>query len=81
VFRTLRPWIKLDLFNAFDNDKLVSFDTTVEPDPASPVDALGLPTGYIRSASFGNARSAGNFPRSLGVTGGRTFRMSLGFRF
>ena len=81
VFKTLRPWVKLDLFNAFNNDKLTSFNTSIEPDPDSPVDALGLPTGYIERESFGTATSAGNFPRSLGVTGGRTFRMAFGFRF
>lgn len=81
IFKTLRPWVKADLFNAFNNDKLVGFNTTVSPDPASPLDALGLPTGYIKSANFGKARSANDFPRSLATSGGRTFRMSVGFRF
>jgi len=81
IFKALRPWVKADLFNAFNNDKLVGFNTTVSPDPASPLDALGLPTGYIKSANFGKARSANDFPRSLATSGGRTFRMSVGFRF
>ena len=75
------PWVKFDVFNLFNNDKLIGFDTTVIPDLDGPVDALGLPTGFIRGQNFGEARGAGDFPRSLGATGGRTFRMSVGLRF
>ena len=81
LFGSLRPWLKFDLFNLFNNDKLIGFDTTVEPDPASPRDALGLPTDFIRGENFGEVRGTGDFPRSLARTGGRAFRMSLGFRF
>lgn len=81
MFRTLRPWLKVDVFNLFNNQKLVGFDTTIEPDFDGPLDALGLPTTYIRSDTFGEARSSGDFPRSLSLAGGRGFRMALGFRF
>lgn len=81
LFRELGPWVKVDLFNLFDNDTRIGFDTTVVPDYDGPVDALGLPTGFIRGENFGEARGAGDYPRSLGLTGGRTFRMSFGVRF
>ncbi len=82
VFRSLRPWIKLDVFNLFDNNKQIAWNTTVVPDPTSPRDSLGLPTGYRQGAAFGTATSNAQFPASLpGVTGGRTLRLAFGFRF
>jgi hypothetical protein len=82
VFRSLRPWIKLDLFNVLNNDKLISWNTTVKADPNSPKDSLGLPTGYLPGALYGQATSTGNFPVPFnGATGGRTFRMAVGIRF
>jgi hypothetical protein len=81
VHSSLSPWIKFDVFNLFDNDTLIAFDTTVRPDPASQTDALGLRTGHIQGANFGEARSANDYPRSLGLPGGRSFRLSFGFRF
>jgi hypothetical protein len=81
VFKSLRPWLKIDLFNAFNNDKLVEWDTTVLQDPSSALDSLGLRTGFVRGENFGEARGPNDYPKSLGTSGGRTFRMSLGFRF
>jgi hypothetical protein len=82
VFKTLRPWLKFDVYNAFNNQKLIAYNTTVNPDPNSPLDSLGLRTGYIKSASFGKATSNGHFPIAFqGVTGGRTYRVALGLRF
>jgi hypothetical protein len=82
VFRTLRPWLKLDFFNIFDNTKVIGFNTSIRPDPDSPLDALGLPTGFIRGDSFGKPQSTGDFPvSSAGTNGGRAFRMAFGLRF
>src|SRR5205085_3588468 len=36
VFRTVKPWLKFDVFNLFDNQKLIAWNTTVHPDPNSP---------------------------------------------
>jgi len=94
VFRTLRPWIKFDIYNALDNRKLIAWNTTVSQDPNSPLDAVGLRTGFVEGSSFG--RATGNtvtnmgangtidaFPRAFSgaPAGGRTFRMAVGFRF
>jgi hypothetical protein len=73
--------VKFDVFNIFNNDKLIGFDTTVDPDPNSPLDALGLPTGFIEGETFGEALGPADFPQSLQTPGGRSFRMALGFRF
>jgi hypothetical protein len=92
VFRSLRPWIKFDLYNLFDNEKLIAWNVTVNPNPNGPKDALGMPTTYIPSSSFGTATgntinlvglSANSYPLAFGgaPAGGRTFRMSFGIRF
>jgi hypothetical protein len=86
VFRSLRPWLKFDLFNVTGNDKLIGYNTSVTPDPNSPRDALGLPTGFIKGPSFGSAQSNTDFPGAqtgLGgeITRGRAFRVALGVRF
>jgi hypothetical protein len=81
ALRSLRPWLKLDVFNLFNNLKLIGYNTSVTQDPASPVDSLGLHTGYLPGPSFGQANSNTNFPKSLAVGSGRTFRVSFGIRF
>ncbi|MQA29313.1 MAG: TonB-dependent receptor plug domain-containing protein [Luteitalea sp.] len=53
VFRTLRPWLKFDVYNLLNNDKLIAWNTTVFPDPGSSADSLGLATGYRQGPSFG----------------------------
>ena len=95
VFRTLAPWIKFDVYNLFNNQKLIAWSTTVSQNAAAAVDNLGLRTGYTQAATFGTA--TGNTVTNLNQTaiptyaqsgfggtngnGGRTFRVALGFRF
>jgi hypothetical protein len=95
VFRSLKPWVKLDIYNLFDNKKLIAWSTTVRQDPATPADSLGLRQGYVPStpATFGTA--TGNtvsnlFSSAINTSplaysqappGGRTFRVAIGFRF
>ena len=82
VFRSVRPWIKLDVFNALNNTKLISWNTTVQQDPSSPADALGLATGYVKGPAFGKMESNNNFPGPFnGATGGRTVLVALGVQF
>jgi hypothetical protein len=82
VVGSVRPWVKFDIYNLLNNDKLITWNTTVRQDPNSPVDALGLRTGYVKGAQFGQATSATNFPAPFGgQTGGRTFRVAVGLRF
>jgi hypothetical protein len=94
VFRSLKPWVKLDIYNLFDNRKLIAWNTTVSQNAASSKDSMGLATGYTPNATqFGkatgnvvtNVNSTGipTFPVAFGgaPAGGRTFRVAVGFRF
>jgi len=82
VYRSLRPWLKLDVYNLMNNQKLITWNTTVSQDLSGPKDSLGLATNYIKGGSFGKATASTNFPVPFqGETGGRTFRMAVGVRF
>jgi hypothetical protein len=82
VFRTVGPWVKVEILNLTNNQKLISWDTTVTPDPNSPLDANGLPTGYTQGPRFGQATANTDYPAwRPGQTGGRTYLLSGGIRF
>ena len=36
VWQSLRPWLKVEMFNVLSNDSLIAWHTTVRPDPDSP---------------------------------------------
>jgi len=75
VWRTLEPWVKFELRNVFDEDSLVTYDTTISPDFDGPVDADGLPTSFVRGPNFGQATSEASHVVP------RAFQLSLGLRF
>jgi hypothetical protein len=82
VFKTLRPWIKLDVYNLMNNQKQIAWNTAVSQDGTSPKDSLGLATGYKPGGSYGKATSNAQFPLPYaGQTGGRTYRVAGGIRF
>jgi hypothetical protein len=82
VWKTVQPWINFQVYNVFNNQKLIQWNTTVTQDPNSPLDALGLRTGYTPSAAFGTGTAATHYPRwSSGQNGSRTFLMAMGVRF
>ena len=82
VWQTAEPYVKFELYNVFNNDMLIGWNTTVDPDYDGPVDDLGLPLNYIEGPRFGDGTSQGHYPPWLaGVSGGRSFRMQVGFRF
>jgi hypothetical protein len=82
VVGSVRPWVKFDVFNVLNNEKLISWNTTIKQDPATPLDSLGLRTGYVQGPLFGQATSQTNFPTPFGgATGGRTYRVAVGVRF
>lgn len=82
VWKTVQPWLKVDIYNLFNNDKQIGWDTTVTADPSSPKDANGLATGYIQGPRFGQATSDAYFPQYLpGVNGIRAFDIAFGIRF
>ena len=93
VFRTLRPWIKFDVYNLFNNQKLIAWNTTISQTASSPKDNLGLATAYTPGSTFGTA--TGNTVTNLNYSGinsypvayngappgGRTILVYAGFRF
>jgi hypothetical protein len=82
VLKTLRPWLKFDIYNLMNNQKLISWNTVVRPDWNSPLDSMGLPTGYTLGPQYGQATSVNNYPVAFqGQPGGRTFRVAFGLRF
>ena len=82
AWESLGPWIKFDLFNAFNNDKQIRSNIAVSADPSSPVDEFGIPTGYIAGSRFGEATSVDHFPQYLpNVDGRRSFLTSFGVRW
>jgi hypothetical protein len=82
AWRSVSPWFKVEVLNAMNNQKLISWDTTVTADTKGPLDANGLPLNYITGPNFGKATSTGNYPRPRqGMDGGRTYLMSFGLRF
>ena len=82
VFRNLRPYFNVTIFNAFNNQTLIRWNTTVTPDATSPVDSNGIPTNFVRGSIHGLANNNNQFPvPSIGGTGGRTWRFAAGFRF
>ena len=82
IVHTVRPWVKFDVFNLFNNQKLISWNTTYRQDTTTPLDSLGLRTGVVKGPTFGQAVSATSFPTPFGgANGGRTFRVAIGVRF
>jgi hypothetical protein len=82
IYQTARPWLKFDVYNLFNDLTVIRYNTTVTPDPNSPLDSMGLPTGYIKGPQFGQATSTAAYPVAFqGQRGGRTFRVAFGFRF
>jgi hypothetical protein len=82
LWRTVRPFVKLDLLNVFNNHKQIGFNTTVTPDNDGPVDELGLPLNFIRGTRFGQAVRNLDYPAyRSGFNGGRTALLAFGVRF
>lgn len=78
----LKPWFKVEVLNALNNQKLISWDTTVTPNAAGPLDELGVPLTYVEGPRFGQPTRNGNYPSYRpGFDGGRTVILALGARF
>jgi hypothetical protein len=82
VWQSLRPWVKVEVLNVLDNQKLISWNTSITADTAGPKDENGLPLNYIKGAAFGTAAAPSSYPRArAGLDGGRTFMFAAGARF
>lgn len=82
VWRSARPWFKVEVYNLFENQKLIAWDRTVSPNNAGARDANGIPTEYIQGPRFGLGTSGTHYPQPyLGQPGGRAVRLAFGLRF
>jgi hypothetical protein len=82
VWRTLRPWLKVEFYNLFNNQKQIAWDKSIAANLAGPLDANGIPTEYAEGPRFGTATSGAHFVQPFpGQDGGRAFRMAFGMRF
>jgi hypothetical protein len=82
VWHTVSPWFKVEALNVLNNQKPISWDTTVTADLKGPLDADGLPLNYVKGPNFGKSTKTTDYPRPRpGMDGGRTFLMSFGVRF
>jgi hypothetical protein len=82
VWKTARPWVKVEFYNLLNNQKQVAWDRTVTPDNNGPKDTSGLPLNYIQGPRFGQATDDIQYPQPIpGQNGGRLFRMALGMPF
>jgi hypothetical protein len=82
VWRALAPWVKLEALNLLNNQKPISWDTSITANPNGAFDANGLPLDYIKGVNFGNPTSTTSFARPRpGMDGGRTYLVAFGVKF
>jgi hypothetical protein len=82
VWRSLRPWFKVEVFNMLNNQKMIAWDKTVTANAASPLDANGYRTAFNKGPRYEQATSGVHFPTPYpNQTGGRAFRIAFGARF
>ena len=82
VWRSARPWIKVEVYNLLNNQKQIGWDRTVTVDRTTSLDANGIPTGYLKGARFGQATADTHYPQPyVGQSGARAVRIAFGVRF
>jgi hypothetical protein len=82
VWKSVRPYLRAEVLNLFNNQKLISWDTTLDPNWNGPVDSLGIPTTFTNGPNYGKATAETDYPSwRSGLTGGRTFLVQTGLRF
>jgi hypothetical protein len=67
--------VKFEVRNVFNSTPLISTNISTTPDPNSPLDSLGIPTGYIKGSAFGTGTSTTNYPFP------REYLVAVGVRF
>jgi outer membrane receptor protein involved in Fe transport len=88
IWKSLAPWIKVQVFNILNTKYRTGFDTTITPCRTAsdgsvptgcaanpPLDANGLPTTFVPASSFGIARGTTDYQAA------RELQVSAGFRF
>ena len=79
VYKSVRPYFKVDVRNVFNNQKLgagfAGTNVSISPDYDGPLDANGIPNTFTQSSNFGNAVSNNSYPVP------REIRFAVGIRF
>ena len=75
IWKTVSPWIKLDVRNVLNYDEPTGWNVAVRPTPGGPVDQFGIPTTFVKASTFGNPRN------NLDFVVPREYRFSVGVRF
>ena len=57
IYKRLEVWVKGEVRNLLNDDSLIGFDTTIQPDTDGPVDSLGLPLDFVEGPNFGEGDS------------------------
>jgi hypothetical protein len=75
LWKSLEPWVKVEVRNLLNDDSLVGFNTGIVPNTAGPTDELGLPTTFTLGPNFGNGTTNAHFntPREYLLSGGIRF--------
>ena len=82
VWQSVRPWVKLEVLNVLNNQKLIAWDTTVTADLQRSEGRQRPAVELHHGPNFGKATSNANFARPRqGMDGGRTFILAAGVRF
>jgi hypothetical protein len=82
VWRAVSPWVKVEVLNLANNQKPISWDTSITANLTGALDANGLPLEYIKGANFGNPTRTTDYPRPRpGLDGGRTYIVAFGMKF
>jgi Carboxypeptidase regulatory-like domain len=82
VWKTLSPWFRVEVLNVMNNQKPISWDTTITANLKGALDANGLPLDYIKGATFGKSTKTTDYPRPRpGMDGGRTYIAAFGMKF
>lgn len=75
IWKTVAPWIKLDVRNLLNYDEPTGWNVSVRPTPGGPVDQFGIPTTFVKASTFGNPRN------NLDFVTPREYRFAVGVRF
>ena len=65
VFTSVRPWIKVDVFNALNNQKQIAWSTSIKATRRAPRTASGSRPAIFRTPHSGTATSNNQFPAPL----------------
>lgn len=75
VWKRLGAFVKADVFNVFNDDTQISWNTNTTANVDGPTDEFGLPTDFELGPGFGDPEDNDSFVRP------REFRIAVGFRF